>query len=79
QIEPLSVSDTYDKFKKKKLKAKSLFPVTSSALNHSKAVLHEDILDLSRILAGSADIVDNKPHLGLFTDRLGAHRCLLQE
>ncbi|RUS82625.1 hypothetical protein EGW08_009618 [Elysia chlorotica] len=26
-----------------------------------------------------ADIIDEKPHLGLYTDKLGAHRCLLQE
>ncbi|GFN76524.1 gem-associated protein 5 [Plakobranchus ocellatus] len=25
------------------------------------------------------DIIDKKPHLGIYTDKLGAHRCLLQE
>ncbi|BFZ24230.1 hypothetical protein BsWGS_27268 [Bradybaena similaris] len=76
-----AATEKAEKARKRKLRARALFPVASTAVNRCKTALHEDILDLSRIIAGqgSPDIVDNKPHLGLFTNRLGAHRCLLQE
>lgn len=70
-----------NKFSKIKTKTRGLFPVSAAANNRSRSELHGDILDLTRIIAGQdpTDIIDEKPHLGIYTDKLGAHRCLLQE
>ncbi|CAL1544241.1 unnamed protein product, partial [Lymnaea stagnalis] len=63
------VSD--EKTRKRKQKPKSLFPVSSAANNRGKVTQQEDILDLTKLVTGqgSADLVDSKAHLGIFTDR----------
>ena len=40
------------KVNKLKLKPRGLFPVSAAANNRSRSQLHEDILDLTRVVAG---------------------------
>ncbi|XP_055958734.1 gem-associated protein 5 isoform X1 [Patella vulgata] len=67
----------------KKRKAKSYFPVIAQAENRGKSQTHNDLIQLTKIVCGEKNkresVSAEHHHLGLFTNRRAAFKCLKKE